>query len=122
MECHGCGSRQVDTLLGARPPGVPPLLLAWLVVLCALSGVDVMDAYVTAGYVNMAIRLPAQANYLVCFLMEAMFADDAHCIFLRFRVLNERLEATCRDLARRHPCHREHRVETHVHLYTMHTG
>ncbi|KAK3917231.1 Gustatory receptor for sugar taste 43a [Frankliniella fusca] len=93
----------VDRLLQARPPGVQLYLLLWLSAVSLLSALDILYVYATGGPFVALCHVPNQANYLLIYTMEALFAEDVHCIFRRFKTLNDRLKSSCLAAARRFP-------------------
>ena len=86
--------RQVDRLLGMRPPAVSGLLATWLLLLVAVVVMDgSMWTELSKGFLYTACYFPFYALYVTTFVMEAMFIDDAHAIYMRFLALNEKLRA-----------------------------
>ncbi|XP_052130981.1 gustatory receptor for sugar taste 43a-like isoform X2 [Frankliniella occidentalis] len=86
--------QQVDRLLQIRPPAVPGLLALWLLLLILIMFMDAsMWTEMNQGLQYAATYLPFYGVYLNTFVMEVLFIDEAHSINMRFKALNQMLDA-----------------------------
>lgn len=76
-----------------RPPAVPGMLALWLVLLFGVVFMDgSMWSEMSQGIIYAATYFPFYVLYLMTFMMEVLFIDEAHSIYMRFLALNERLD------------------------------
>lgn len=80
-------------MLRCGAPRVSAGLMAWLVALLLLAVVDVYYAYFSMSGFFAMLFLPNLFNYLNTNIMEALFADSAQGLFVRFHTLNVRLQS-----------------------------
>lgn len=85
----------MDNLLGSQATSVPTLFAPLLVALVGVGLMDVGFALRDGGPAYATLFLPGIPNYYLAYTMEALFADSAHAIFVRFCTINRQLEAAC---------------------------
>ncbi|XP_034240254.1 uncharacterized protein LOC117644749 [Thrips palmi] len=85
--------QQVDRTLSVRAPAVPGMLALWLLVLVGVIFMDgVMWTEISNTISYAATYFPFYVVYFLTFMMEVLFIDDAHGIYMRFLALNEKLD------------------------------
>lgn len=84
----------MDRLLRSASPRVAPGVLGWLLALLLLGILDVLYVHLSSGTVVAALYVPNLLNYCTTYVMEALFTDNAHNVFVRFQTLNARLQST----------------------------